>query len=233
MIKQGWLDAKPSDLFNVVIQSGAVLAVLAVFTRRVRSFFLEWRSPDIQDYLKKLLVCFVITGVGGLVLKFTGFAELPEEAMPVAIALLVGGIGFVAIEMWLKKRPTSHSITWTVAIAVAIGQLVAAVFPGASRSGTTILIALMLGVSRPAATEFSFIVGIPTLLAAGLLETTLSILKGEPHEPWILIFFGSVVAAVSAFLVVRWLLGYIRSHTFEAFGWYRIGLGVLLLALLR
>ena len=92
--------------------------------------------------------------------------------MPVALALLIGGILFLAVELWLRGKTLNNEITWDIAIAVGVGQLVAAIFPGSSRSGTTILIALVLGLNRPAAIEFSFLVGIPTMLAAGGLKSS-------------------------------------------------------------
>ncbi|MFM7556414.1 MAG: undecaprenyl-diphosphate phosphatase, partial [Verrucomicrobiota bacterium] len=102
---------------------------------------------------------------------------------------------------------------------------------GASRSGTTILVALALGLSRNAAAEFSFLLGIPTLMAAGANETLDALRSGETHEPWAMIALAGAVAAVTAFVVVKWLLGYVRSHTFSLFGWYRIVAGIVLLLL--
>lgn len=231
LLAEHWL-GHHSEVFNVVIQSGAVLAVLAVFANRVKTLTLGWREPANQDYLAKLGVAFLLTAIGGIALKKLGL-KLPKEVAPIAWATLIGGVLFVAVEAWLKKRPTTESITWTIAVAVGIAQLLAAVFPGASRSGTTILIALILGLSRSSAAEFSFLLGIPTLLAAGAIET-LGALKGhEPHESWGLILLGTVVAAVTAFVVVKWLLGYVRHHTFTPFGWYRIAVGVAILFLLH
>jgi undecaprenyl-diphosphatase len=120
-------------------------------------------------------------------------------------------------------------VSWPVAVAVAGGQLVAIIFPGASRSGTTILFALILGLSRPAAIEFSFLLGIPTLLAAAAKEMKDALKEHAPHESWAMIGLGTAVAAVSAFLVVHWLLGYVRSRDFKPFGWYRIVAGAALL----
>ena len=114
---------------------------------------------------------------------------------------------------------------------MAGGQLIAAAFPGASRSGTTILLALAFGLSRAAATEFSFLLGIPTLMAAGAKETLDALRHPSPHEPIALIAFAGAIAAITAFVAVRWLLNYVRSHSFTAFGWYRIVAGILLLAL--
>lgn len=232
LLAQRWL-APRSDLFNVVIQCGAVLAVLPLFPERLRQFVTCWRDAEGRDYLLKIVGAFTITGVGGLWLERSGFT-LPETVGPVATALLVGGILFIVVERWLKGRPQSVRITWTVVVAVGLGQLLAAVFPGTSRSGSTILLSLLLGLSRPAATEFSFLVGIPTMLAAGGLKIWKG-LQAVPAdgigEDWGLLILGSVVAAVVSFVAVRWLLRFIQTHTFEGFGWYRVVLGACLLLL--
>jgi undecaprenyl-diphosphatase len=225
LIAEHWLPHQ-SDLFNIVIQSGAVIAVLPLFPERLHQFAFQWREKPTQDYAFKLLAAFVITGIGGLLLTKAGF-KLPEELWPVAWALLLGGIGFLLIEKWIHgKRPTG-SVTWSVAVVVGIGQLVAAVFPGASRSGVTILLMLMMGLSRPAATEFSFLVGIPTMLAAGglkIFQALHHLQPGTPHEDWGLVMLGLIVSALVSFITVKWLLNYIRTHTFIVFGWYRIAL---------
>lgn len=225
----GWLRHQ-SDLFNVVIQSGAVLAVLAVFTGRVRQLATGWHDAATRDYLFKLGTAFLLTSVGGLALKALDF-ELPEAVQPVAWATLIGGAVILGIERWLKGRATTAEIAWRVALLVGMGQLIAAVFPGASRSGTTILMALALGVGRPAATEFSFLLGIPTLLAAGGLKIVSEVKDhGLGGENWSLLALGTIVSAVTAFIVVKWLLRFVQSHTFTGFGWYRIALGAVLLA---
>ena len=227
------LGIRQSDLFNVVIQCGAVLAVLPLFPERLKQFCFRWREPATRDYLLKIVVAFVITGAGGLLLEKMDFA-LPEKPLPVALALLVGGILFVVIERWLRGKTLSDAIGWNVVLAVGFGQLIAAVFPGTSRSGSTILLALLLGLSRPAATEFSFLVGIPTMLAAGALKIFQELREtGDgPAENWGLLLLSAIVAAVVSFIAVKWLLRYVQSHTFTAFGWYRIGLGLVILLLL-
>ncbi|MSU31342.1 MAG: undecaprenyl-diphosphate phosphatase [Pedosphaera sp.] len=229
LIAERLLGRHYSDLFNTVIQSGAVLAVLVVFASRVRTLLTQWNEPAQRDYLLKLATAFIITAIGGLALKEAGM-KLPKDLAPVAWATLAGGIFFVALEAQLKNRAGSDSVSWSIAIAVAGGQLIAACFPGASRSGTTILLALAFGLSRAAATEFSFLLGIPTLMAAGAKETLDALRHPSPHEPVALIAFAGVIAAITAFVSVRWLLNYVRSHSFTAFGWYRIVAGILLLA---
>ncbi|MBI5063384.1 MAG: undecaprenyl-diphosphate phosphatase [Desulfatitalea sp.] len=232
LIAEHWLP-RQSDLFNIVIQSGAVIAVLPLFPQRLHQFVFQWRERATQDYALKIAVAFVLTALGGLLLDASGF-ELPEALGPVAWAILLGGLAFVGIEMWLRGRTFNDTVTWPIVVAVGIGQLVAAVFPGASRSGTTILAMLLLGLSRPAATEFSFLVGIPTMLAAGGLKIFKALrhpLPGAPAEDWGLVLLGFIVSALVSFVAVKWLLTYVRSHTFTLFGWYRIGLGAVLFGL--
>jgi undecaprenyl-diphosphatase len=228
-----WLPAQ-SELFNVVIQCGAVLAVLLVFFRRVSELVREWRQPVNQTYLLKLLVAFAITGGVGLVLKKLGFTLEKGAAAPVLWATLIGGVLILAIERWLKNKSLTPDITWPVALLVAAGQLLAMVFPGTSRSGATILMAMALGVNRPAATEFSFLLGIPTLLAAGAFEILSAVRHHEAAgEDWGMVLLGAFVATVTAFVVVKWLLRYVQNHTFTPFGWYRIALAILLFLVLR
>jgi undecaprenyl-diphosphatase len=232
LIAEHWLP-RQSDLFNIVIQSAAVVAVLPLFRGRLEQFAFRWREQATQGYAFKIALAFFITGVGGLFLDKAGF-ELPDKPGPVAAALFVGGVAFVGLERWLKGRSFSDEVTWAVAVAVGVAQLLAAVFPGTSRSGASILLALALGLSRPSATEFSFLVGIPTMLAAGGLKIAKALLRPSPDAPtedWMMLGLGCVVSAVVSFIAVKWLLRYVQTHTFTAFGWYRIALAVVLLVL--
>jgi undecaprenyl-diphosphatase len=238
-LTQRWLQHPQTELFDIVVQCGAVIAVLAVFQKRVLGFAREWKAPTTHDYLGKLFVAFLITVVGVLVAEKTGLKVSKEDlstdayTMRVALTTLIGGVLFLVVEAWLKKRPTKNEITWMVAIVVGLGQIVAATYAGSSRSGTTILFALMLGVARPAATEFSFLLGVPTLLAAGGYKMLKAWQDGEmAGENWGLIFLATVVAAMMAFIAVKWLLRFVQTHTFVAFGWYRIVLGGAILLLL-
>jgi len=230
LIAENFLRVHKSDLFNIVIQCGAVVAVLPLFSNRIYKFIFEWRNKETQNYLLKIVTAFAITGAAGFVLDKKGF-KLPESPAPIAWALLIGGILFVAIEFFLRGKKLRDEITWTVVVAVAVGQLVAAVFPGSSRSGSTILLALLLGVSRPAATEFSFLVGIPTMLAAGGLKIFKTIHHPDPTAPpenWGMLLLATFIAAIVSFIAVKWLLRYVQTHTFTAFGWYRIALAILI-----
>jgi len=226
LIAEKWLGPR-TDLFNVVIQCGAVLAVLMAFWGRMRELVLGLHNRENRDYLLKLGAAFLITAVGGLVLKKLNF-KLPDTAAPVAWATLIGGVLILVIEGLLRGKSLKPQITWPLAIAVGGGQLLAAIFPGTSRSGATILIALALGLERRAATEFSFLLGIPTLLSAGGLQIYSAHKHGETVD-WGLVLIGAIAAAITAFITVRWLLRYVQSHTFQVFGWYRIALGIVIL----
>lgn len=227
LIAQNWLP-RQSDLFNIVVQCGAVIAVLPLFRHRIFSM-LQWRDPKSRDMLLKVFVSFFITGVGGLILDKADF-KLPESIVPVAAALIIGGVLFIIVERWLLGRQMKNEITWNAAVIVAFCQLLAAVFPGLSRSGSTILGALALGTNRVLATEFSFLVGIPTLLAAGALKTFKALRMGT-SEDWYMLGVATLVSAIVSFLAVKWLLRFVQSHTFVGFGIYRIIVGVGLLLL--
>jgi undecaprenyl-diphosphatase len=228
LLAEHWLP-RQTELFNVVIQCGAVLAVLMIFTQRLKELVFQWREPKSQTYLAKLAAAFVITAIGGVILKHFHY-RLPEKPGPVAWATLVGGVVLIGVERWLKGESLKADVTWGIAIAAGLAQLIAAVFPGTSRSGATIVAALLLGASRPAAIEFSFLLGIPTLLAAGALEILSAVRHGTGAPvDWGGLALGTVVAAVTAFAVVKWLLHYVQNHTFTVFGWYRIVLGALML----
>ncbi len=228
LIAEKILHVEKSDLYNIVIQCGAVIAVLPLFPQRIYKFIFELRERETIDYLLKILVAFGITGAAGLVIDKMGF-KLPENPAPIAVALLVGGLAFLAVEFHLRGRKLSDEVTWTIAIAVAIGQLIAATCPGASRSGATIVFCLLLGLNRSAATEFSFLVGIPTMLAAGGWKIFKVIHHADPLAPkenWGMLLLATVVASIVSFIAVKWLLRYVQTHTFDVFGWYRIALGI-------
>lgn len=226
LIFQEWLDYRQSDLFTIVIQSGAVLAVLPLFTQRLR-MMADWRNPESLAFNLKIFVGFVITVIGGLTLDKLGI-ELPDTLLPVAGALILGGIVFIVVEKKLSNQRLSDHITWPVVFMVASAQILAAVFPGTSRSGATIIFAMLCGLNRAVATEFSFLIGIPTLLAAGAYKI-LKALNAGVDENWGLIFLGTIVSAGVSFIAVKWLLRYVQSHSFIGFGIYRILLGLALL----
>lgn len=228
----GWLP-RQSDLFNVLIQSGTAAAVLVVFAGRLRELFTRRHERAARSFVLKLAVAFAITGAGGLAAKRLGFT-LPKDVAPVAWATVIGGIVILLVEWAIRNRPLQQEVTWTIAVAVGLAQIVAAVFPGTSRSGATILVALALGLARPAATEFSFLLGVPTLVTAGAYEALQAIRHPDPvATSWAMVLLGMGVSAVAALVAVRWLLGFVQTHTFVGFGWYRIALGLVILVAWR
>jgi len=230
LLAEHWL-GKRSDTYVIVIQAGAILAVTLIYWRRIVDLLTGWRDPAHRDYLVKLTVAFLITAVLGLVVKALGF-ELPETIAPIAWALVIGGVWMIAAEWLAEKQQDRSEILWRVAIAVGIAQIVAGVFPGTSRSGTTIFAAMLLGTSnRAAATEFAFLVGIPTMYAASGYEILKAIRGGSGAENWTSLGIAFAVSTVTAFIAVKWLLGFIRSHRFTAFAIYRLVFGGLLLGL--
>jgi len=221
-----------SDLFNIGIQAGAILAVTLIYWRRIWQLLTQWRDGANRDYLLKLAVAFLITAVLGFIAVKLGFS-LPETVTPVAWALVIGGVWMIAAERLAARQPDRSAVTWKVAILVGIAQMIAGIFPGLSRSASTIFAAMLFGTSnRAAATEFAFLVGIPTMYAATGYEL-LKVVKdgGAAHEDWTALTVGFVVSAIVAFIAVKWLLGYIRTHTFTPFAIYRIAFGAALLVL--
>jgi undecaprenyl-diphosphatase len=235
LIAQHWLGAR-SELFTVVIQVGAILGVVVVYWRRLLDLALRFGRPENRDYLLKLVGSFGITAVGGFAAKQLGF-ELSDEIAPVAWALLVGGVAILGIERALASAAPNDRLTWRVAIWVGIGQIVAAVFPGTSRSAAAIFAAMLAGqTSRPAAAEFAFLVGIPTMFAASGYEFLKLLLHGGAGlagEDWSGLALAFAASAIVGFASVKWLLLYIRSHRFTPFAWYRIAFGAALLILAR
>ncbi|MGO1075674.1 undecaprenyl-diphosphate phosphatase [Inquilinus sp. CA228] len=228
IIAEHWLGQR-SDTFNIVIQAGAILAVTIIYWRRIFDLVLGWRRPENRHYAIRLLLAFVITGVLGLAAKKLGF-NLPENLLPIAIALVVGGFWMIWAEQQAAKLPDSVRITWMVAIAVGLAQFVAGIFPGTSRSAAAIFAAMLVGASnRAAATEFAFLVGIPTMYAASAYELYGQFKDGGAHEDWGALGIAFVVSTITAFIAVKWLLGYIQTHRFTVFAVYRIIFGALLL----
>ena len=231
LVAEHWLGAR-SDTFNVVIQAGAILAVALIYRQRLWRLLVDFRRPENRDYALKLGVAFLITAIGGFIVTKLGF-KLPEKVTPVAWAFVIGGFWMIAAEHFAAKLPDDTRITWKVAILVGLAQIVAAIFPGTSRSAATIFIAMLAGTSnRAAATEFAFLVGIPTMFAASGYQLMKSLKAGSGHEDWSALALGFVVSAIVAFAAVTWLLGFIRTHRFTPFALYRIVLGVALLLLM-
>jgi undecaprenyl-diphosphatase len=233
LIAQHWLGYR-SELFNVVIQAGAILGVVLVYWQRLIDLSLRFGRPENRDYVYKLGAAFLITAAGGFIAKQLG-VELPDTLTPVVAALIVGGVLILLIERLLSNAAPSELVTWNVAVWVGVSQVVAAVFPGTSRSAAAIFAAMLAGLtSRPAAAEFAFLVGIPTMFAAAgyeLLKTLGD--DGQQAEDWGALALAFAASAVVAFASVKWLLRYIRAHRFTPFAWYRIVFGTVLFFAVR
>jgi undecaprenyl-diphosphatase len=207
-------------VFNLVIQTGAMLAV--VWEYRARFF-----RVDVKLYTN-LVVAFIPAAVLGLSFGSLIKAHL-FHAVPVAIAFIVGAL----IIFWVERRKipfrldSTGEMTWLDALKVGFAQCFALI-PGTSRSGATIIGGMLFGLSRKAATEFSFFLAVPTLVAAGgydfLKHRTL--FSAEHLAP---LAVGLVVSFISAFVVIRWLIRYVATHDFRPFAWYRIVFGVVVL----
>jgi undecaprenyl-diphosphatase len=209
------------NVFNIVIQTGAMLAV--VWEYRARFFRI-----DVALY-RNLLVAFLPAAVFGLL-----FSKIIKgylfHAVPVALAFIVGGIIILLVERNPRAQSrveTVSQMTWLDALKVGFAQCFALI-PGTSRSGATIIGGMLFGLSRKAATEFSFFLAVPTLVAAGAYDLfkhrTLFSSSDLP-----IFGVGSITAFVSAFVVVRWLIRYVATHDFKPFAWYRIAFGAAVL----
>jgi undecaprenyl-diphosphatase len=221
-----------SEVFNIGIQAGAILAVTVIFWDRVWGLLSNLRDREQRDYAGKLGLAFAITMALGLLVKKLGF-ELPEKVTPIAWALIIGGIWIVGAEWFAKRQASEARVSWLTASLVGLSQIGAAVFPGTSRSGATIFTAMFSGTSdRKAATEFSFLLGIPTMYAASTYAIVKQLEQGAVGENWLDLGVGFAVSTVTAFVVVKWLMKYIQTHTFNVFAVYRILFGIALLLLL-
>ena len=234
------LDCTPEfkEMFLVVIQLGAILAVVIQFWNTIFPFQFKDRSKPVIEMEKILLWCKIIAAcipaaVVGILFDDV-FEELFYHAVPVAIALIVFGVAFIVIERahaGKKAKINSLSeITFQTALLIGVFQLIAAIFPGTSRSGATIVGALLIGVSRTAASEFTFCLAIPVMFGASLLKLMKFGLSFTGAELMVLVV-GMAVAFLVSVVVIRFLMSSIKKHDFQVFGWYRIVLGVLVLAL--
>lgn len=233
LIAEHWLGRR-SDLFNIAIQAGAILAVSLVYRQRLWQLATGWRDAQTRDYALKLFCAFLITAVLGLAAKALG-AELPETVAPIAGALILGGVAILLVERRVQTMTPSEAVTWTVVLAVGVAQVVAGVFPGTSRSAAAIFAAMLAGLTlRPRAAEFAFLVGIPTMFAATGYELLKTLLEpgAAQSEAWLELGVAFAVAATTGFVAVKWLLAFISGHSFVPFAWYRIGLGLVLLAII-
>ncbi len=231
------LDVTPEfwEMFKVVIQFGSILAVVLVFWKRLFPFNFKEKNKIRKDIIQ--MWCKVVVGCipAGLLVVF-GLDEvcdaLFQNYLTVAIMLIVVGALFILIENQNKNKAAKitdiSQLTYKTAFIIGIFQLIAAVFPGTSRSGSTIVGSLLLGVSRTTAAEFTFFLAVPTMLGASLLKLLKFGLTFTGMELTILLV-GMVVAFFVSVVVIRFLMDYVKRHDFKVFGWYRIALGIVVL----
>lgn len=227
------------NMFRVVIQLGAIMAVVVIYWKQI--WFVDFHGfkskptfkMDIVNLWGKILVACVPAAVIGVF--FDDFFEaLFYNEVCVSIALIVFGIAFIIIETLNKKKSVKAEgvadITYKLALLIGVFQLIAAIFPGTSRSGATIVGALLLGVSRAAAADFTFFLAIPVMFGASLLKIVKYGLSFTGQE-FIVLIVAMIVAYAVSMVVIKLLLKFIKKHDFKVFGWYRIVLGILVLGM--
>lgn len=227
------------EMFLVVIQLGAILAVILLYWKKIFPFKFDngvkVEKDTIIMWVKILIACVPAAIVGLLWDDYLN--ALFYNPTTVAIMLILFGILFIVIENYNKgKNPKINSlteITYTVAVMIGLFQLIAAVFPGTSRSGATIVGALLIGVSRTVAAEFTFFLAIPVMLGASALKLVKFGLKTGfvmTGSELTILLVGMIVAFIVSILAIKFLMSYIKNNDFKVFGWYRIVLGILVLA---
>ena len=223
------------DMFQVVIQLGAILAVVILFWKQI------WPVKKENDKLKldnnilnlwgKILVACIPAAIVGVLFDEV-FEQLFYNYVCVAIALIVFGIAFIIIENKNKGKNSKINslaeLSYNTVLLIGIFQLIAAIFPGTSRSGATIVGALLLGVSRTVAAEFTFFLAIPVMFGASLLKLVKFSFAFTGMELAILLV-GMIVAFITSMFIIKFLMSYIKKHDFKVFGYYRIVLGIIVL----
>ena len=221
------------EMFNVVIQLGAIMAVVLMFWNKLWPFASKeegyYKRPTVVMWMKILVACIPTIVIG---LPLDDFSQKYfYNGISVAIMLILFGVAFIWIENKNKgavpKIKSINKISFLDALIIGCFQLVAAIFPGTSRSGATILGSLMLGISRPVAAQFTFFLAVPAMAGASLLKLVkfgasgVSITGTEVA----VLFFGCLVSFIVSVFAIKYLMKYIRRHDFKVFGWYRIVLG--------
>ncbi len=237
------------EMFQVVIQLGAILAVVLLYFKKIWPFttkkekaikqkgILSFLDKDIMNLWGKILVACIPAAIIGLLFDDV-FEALFYNPVCIAIALIVFGVAFIIVEnrnkmkskhsIKPKEKETKEEITYKDALIIGFFQLLAAIFPGTSRSGSTIIGSLLIGLSRPNAAEFTFYLAIPTMFGASLLKVVKFGLAFTGMELAILLVAMFVSFIVSMF-VIKFLMNYVKKHNFKVFGYYRIILGIIVL----
>ena len=227
------------SMFDVVIQLGAILAVIVLFFRKLNPFALsKSREEKKQTWQLWFKVCLAIIPSGLLGVLFDDWMDAHlHNGVVVSVALIVYGIAFILVERgnrgkYIRQTGDVHEIGWKTALFIGIFQCLSLI-PGTSRSGSTILGAILLGVGRSAGAEFSFFMAIPTMLGASAIKLLKFFLEtgfGMTGQELTVLLVGMIVSFLVSLLVIRGLMEYVRKHSFSAFGVYRIILGAVVLA---
>jgi undecaprenyl-diphosphatase len=234
------------ELYLVVIQLGAIMAVVVVFWKEIWPFGIKnnkkpWKTEGLGRWVMadkfsmwfKILVACIPAAIIGVLFDDI-LDKLFYNYICVAISLIVFGVAFIVVENYIKGKKfivnNIDQISYPAALIIGAFQLIAAIFPGVSRSGSTIVGSLGIGIRREVAAKFTFFMAVPVMLGASLLK----VLKydGDVTKSEIAILaIGMIVAFLVSFVIIRWLMGYIRKHSFKVFGYYRIALGIVVLLL--
>ncbi len=231
-------DEKFQEMFLVVVQLGAIMAVVLLFWNKIFPFNFKYKKSnesfvkwDIMQLWFKIIISCVPAVIVGLLFDDI-IDEMFYNAVVVAGALIIYGILFIIIENWNKgRRPAVRrvsEISYSTAVIIGIFQVLAAIVPGTSRSGATIIGALLIGVSRGVAAEYTFYLAVPVMFGASILK----IIKGGlsfSAMGWVTLLVGMLVAFIVSLFIIRFMMSYIRKHDFKVFGYYRIVLGVIVL----
>lgn len=228
------------SMFEVVIQLGAIFAVIILFFGKLNPLSKKKALPEKKETWSlwfKVIVAIIPSAVVGIIADDLLDAYLGNY-VTVAIALAVYGVAFILVEKTRKSIPSvvnTHSITYKTAFLIGAFQMLSLI-PGTSRSGSTILGAMLLGLSRPAAAEFSFFMAIPTMLGAALIRSlkfadyVVSESVAVPAEAWLVLAVGCAVAFAVSLASIKFLMDFVKKHSFTSFGIYRIVLGIIVLA---
>lgn len=229
------------DMFEVVIQFGSILAVLILFWNKLWPFKYEKNNgikPKIDSFKLwgKVIVGIIPAFIAGVVIKVTNFDDIMNSNWVIATTLIIYGILFIVVEAINKKRKTKinsfDDISYKMALLVGCFQALALI-PGTSRSGATILGAIILGFYRPVAAEFSFFLAIPTMAGASALSVLDFILEDGSFttDQIIVLLLGTLVSFIVSVVAIKFLMSFIQKRDFSAFGYYRIALGIIVLIL--
>ena len=229
------------NVFEVIIQLGAILAVVVLYFKNIWPIKKEEKSLKFDKSILSLwgkIIVSCIPAVLIVLFKIDDFADAHfYNPICIAIMLILVGIAFIIVENKNKNKESKKSrvssiaeLTYKDAIIIGLFQVIAAIFPGTSRSGATIIGALLIGISRVVAAEFTFYLAIPAMAGASLLKFLKFGFSYTTNE-WIILIVGTLISFIVSILVIKFLMNYIKKHDFKVFGWYRIALGLIVLLL--